>query len=54
MPTETVSGTAREALTAASDALTAAGVADARLDAELLLAEATGWGRARLAAEPDA
>ena len=54
MPTETVSGTAREALAAASDALTAAGVADARLDAELLLAEATGWGRARLAAEPDA
>jgi release factor glutamine methyltransferase len=54
MPTETVSGTAREALAAASDALTAARVADARLDAELLLTEATGWDRARLAAEPDA
>jgi release factor glutamine methyltransferase len=54
MPTETASGTAREALAAASDALTAAGVTDARLDAELLLAEATGWDRARLAAEPEA
>jgi release factor glutamine methyltransferase len=54
MPTETISGTAREALASASDALTAAGVTDARLDAELLLAEATGWDRARLAAEPEA
>jgi release factor glutamine methyltransferase len=44
----------REALGAASDALAAAGVEDARLDAELLLAEATGWDRARLAAEPEA
>ena len=44
----------REALAAASDALAAAGVEDARLDAELLLAEATGWDRARLAAEPEA
>jgi release factor glutamine methyltransferase len=54
MPTETISGTAREALASASDALTAAGVTDARLDAELLLADATGWDRARLAAEPEA
>ena len=43
-------GAVREALAAASDALAAAGVEDARLDAELLLAEATGWDRARLAA----
>jgi len=48
------SGAVREALAAASDALAAAGVEDARLDAELLLAEATGWDRARLAAEPEA
>jgi release factor glutamine methyltransferase len=47
-------GAVREALAAASDALTAAGVEDARLDTELLLAEATGWDRARLAAEPEA
>ncbi len=44
----------REALAAASDALRAAGVETPRLDAELLLAEATGWDRARLAAEPEA
>ncbi|MFI5026122.1 MAG: peptide chain release factor N(5)-glutamine methyltransferase [Solirubrobacterales bacterium] len=43
----------REALDAATDALRAAGVEDPRLDAEVLLAEATGWERARLAAEPD-
>jgi release factor glutamine methyltransferase len=47
-------GTVREALVAAADALEAAGVESARLDAELLLAEATGWARARLAAEPEA
>jgi release factor glutamine methyltransferase len=47
-------GAVREALAAASDALAAAGVEDARLDAELLLAEATGWDRVRLAAEPQA
>jgi release factor glutamine methyltransferase len=45
---------AREALTSAADALQAAGVEDPRLDAELLLSEATGWERARLAAEPEA
>lgn len=46
--------TVREALEAAVDGLTAAGVEDARLDAELLLGEATGYERARLAAEPGA
>ena len=43
----------KEALAAATDALEAAGVETPRLDAELLLAEATGWDRARLAAEPE-
>jgi release factor glutamine methyltransferase len=49
-----VAGTVREALGAAVDALRAAGVETPRLDAELLLADATGLDRARLAAEPDA
>jgi release factor glutamine methyltransferase len=44
----------RQALDAATDALRAAGVDEPRLDAELLLAEATGWQRARLVAEPEA
>lgn len=44
----------REALAAAADALAAAGVEQPRLDAEILLAEATGRQRARLAAEPEA
>jgi release factor glutamine methyltransferase len=43
----------KEALDSAIDAMRAAGVEDPRLDAELLLAEATGWDRARLAANPD-
>src|SRR5262245_3757050 len=43
-----------EALGAATDALAAAGVDTPRLDAELLLADATGLDRARLAADPDA
>jgi len=43
-----------EALSASSDALRAAGVEDPRLDAELLLSEATGWDRAQLAANPEA
>jgi release factor glutamine methyltransferase len=47
-------GSAREALSGAADALRAAGVDSPRLDAELLLAEATGWDRARLASEPGA
>ena len=38
----------------AVDALRAAGVEDPRFDAEVLLAEATGWERARLVADPDA
>jgi release factor glutamine methyltransferase len=54
MSTGADTGAVREALAAASDALAAAGVEDVRLDAELLLAEATGWDRARLAAEPEA
>jgi len=44
----------RDALGGAVDALAAVGVESPRLDAELLLAGATGWDRARLAAEPEA
>jgi release factor glutamine methyltransferase len=44
----------REALDAAVDALVAAGVDEPRLDAELLLGEAMGRGRAALVAEPGA
>jgi release factor glutamine methyltransferase len=43
----------RDALGAAVDALTAAGVDDPRLDAELLLAAATGSDRAALFANPE-
>jgi release factor glutamine methyltransferase len=43
-----------DALGAARDALRAAGVESPRLDAELLLASASGLDRARLAADPDA
>lgn len=46
-------GSVREALSSAVDALEAAGVPDARLDAELLLAEAMGVDRASLAASPE-
>jgi release factor glutamine methyltransferase len=49
----TTAGSVREALSAASGGLQAAGVESARLDAELLLSEATGWDRVRLAAEPE-
>jgi release factor glutamine methyltransferase len=42
-----------DALQAAADALVAAGCESARLDAELLLAAATGWDRSRFAADPD-
>lgn len=49
--TGTAGGVA-DALEAAVDALAAAGVESPRLDAELLLAEATGWDRAMLAADP--
>lgn len=47
-------GTVRDALASSSEALAAAGVDSPRLDAELLLGEATGWDRALLAAEPNA
>lgn len=43
-----------EALSAATDALAAAGVPEARLDAELLLAAASGRPRASLIADPQA
>lgn len=46
-------GTVADALAAAADALAAAGVESPRLDAELLLAEATGLDRAALAASPE-
>jgi release factor glutamine methyltransferase len=42
-----------EALAAAVDAVAAAGSETARLDAELLLCEATGWDRAQINAEPE-
>jgi release factor glutamine methyltransferase len=45
---------AREALGAAIDALAAAGIEDPRLDAEVMLAEATGWDRAALVASAEA
>jgi release factor glutamine methyltransferase len=54
MSPEAIAGRVREALEAATDAFAAAGVGTARLDAELLLAEATGRDRARLASDPDA
>jgi release factor glutamine methyltransferase len=50
----TTAGSIGDALAAAIDALAAAGVESARLDAELLLAEASGWDRARLVASPEA
>src|SRR5215204_5814097 len=43
-----------EALGAATDGLAAAGVETPRLDAELLLTEATGWRREKLLADPEA
>ncbi len=43
-----------EAMTAATDALRAAGVEEPRFDAEVLLGHATGWERARIAASPEA
>jgi release factor glutamine methyltransferase len=43
----------RDALGGAVDALAAAGVDDPRLDAEILLCEATGWDRTELALDPD-
>ncbi len=46
-------GSVRDAIAASTDALAAVGADSPRLDAELLLAEATGWDRARLAASPE-
>jgi release factor glutamine methyltransferase len=43
----------REAINAAVDGLAAAGVEDPRLDAEVMLAAATGWDRAALVAGPE-
>lgn len=43
----------REALGGAVDAFEAAGIDTPRLDAELLLAQATGWPRERFATDPD-
>src|SRR5919106_4366413 len=54
MTAAVTTGSVRDALAGASDALAAAGVETPRLDAEVLLGEATGWDRARLAAEPEA
>jgi release factor glutamine methyltransferase len=48
----TAAGTVDEALSAAADAIAAAGCESPRLDAELLLAEALGTDRAWLAAHP--
>jgi release factor glutamine methyltransferase len=45
---------ASQPLTAAVDAFRAAGIETPKLDAEILLAEATGWSRAALVAEPGA
>lgn len=47
-----VAGSVREALASATDALRAAGVESPRLDAELLLAAASGRERAALVADP--
>ena len=51
--TAATAGSVREALGGSVDALAAAGVETPRLDAELLLAEATGWDRVRLVASPE-
>jgi release factor glutamine methyltransferase len=50
--TESASAAVRDALAAATDAMHAIGVPDARLDAEVLLAAASGRGRASLIADP--
>jgi release factor glutamine methyltransferase len=52
--TAVATASVRDALGGAVDALAAAGVEDPRLDAEVLLAEATGMDRAALVAEPGA
>ena len=47
-------GSVHDALAAATDALRAAGVDEARFEAEVLLEHATGWDRAKLAADAEA
>jgi len=54
MPAAMATARVHEALESATDALAAAGVDTPLLDAELLLADASGWDRARLVAEADA
>lgn len=54
MSAATATAPVSEALAGAVGALQAAGVDAPRLDAELLLCEATGWDRARLATDPGA
>jgi release factor glutamine methyltransferase len=51
--TATAAGSVSHALGAATDALRAAGVPNARFDAEVLLAEATRGERADMVAQPD-
>jgi release factor glutamine methyltransferase len=53
-PVATPTATRAEALAAARDAFAAAGIAEPRLDAEVLLTAALGVDRAALAADPDA
>jgi release factor glutamine methyltransferase len=53
MMSAVAAGSVRDALGAATSALEAAGVETPRLDAELLLAEASGRDRARLAADSE-
>jgi release factor glutamine methyltransferase len=54
MSAPAIAGSVGDALGGAVEALAAAGVESPRLDAELLLAEATGRDRAQLAASPEA
>jgi release factor glutamine methyltransferase len=51
--TAATAGSVRDALGGAVDALAAVGAETPRLDAELLLAEATGWDRGRLVSSPE-
>ena len=53
MTRSTATATVGEAVGAAADALAAAGVESPRLDAELLLTEASGVARDRIASEPE-
>jgi release factor glutamine methyltransferase len=53
MSRATAASTVRDALGAATDAIAAAGSDSARLDAELLLAEASGLDRTTIAAQPE-